>query len=47
MMQSVRVILHLKSVIAFEIGSSGAKHLVKELNIDAEDIVMIMPMTGG
>lgn len=36
-----------KGYVAFEINSLGAKQLVKELNSDAEEIVMIPPLVGG
>lgn len=36
-----------KGYIAFEINSSGAKQLIKELNVDAEQIIMVPSMIGG
>lgn len=36
-----------KGYIAFEINSSGGRRLIKELNRDAEQVIMIMPMIGG
>lgn len=36
-----------KGYIAFEIESSGAKYLVKQLNRDAEEVIMIPPLIGG
>ncbi len=35
-----------KGFIAFEI-SSGVKQLIKELNSDAEEIIMTPPLVGG
>lgn len=36
-----------KGYIAFEINGSGARQLVKELNRDAEEVIMVPPMVGG
>lgn len=36
-----------KGYVAIEINSSGAKQLVKELNSDAEDVIMIPSLVGG
>lgn len=36
-----------KGYIAFEINSSGAKCLVKQLNRDAEEVIMIPHLVGG
>lgn len=36
-----------KGYIAFEINNSGAKQLVKELNRDAEEVIMIPSLVGG
>lgn len=36
-----------KGYIAFEINSSGAKCLIKQLNRDAEEVIMIPHLIGG
>ena len=33
--------------IAFEINGSCARQLVKELNSDAEEVIMVPPLVGG